>query len=388
MNWIDNAIGTLEKKIELATRTDIESLCFFRIVFGLFTILFFWPSYRWIGDVPDAFFNPPIFSVAALFSGFPSPVLFLAIDIGIFVTIITLTIGLFTRISTIALLLLILLGNSFQYSFGKIDHGILLYLCVLLVMSFKDWGRFLSVDSLIRRNGTARFEQARQNAPKTPARLTVLGILVAFGFFTAGYGKALNWVDFDLSTSGVLFWLYGGYFTLGRGELLAPLAIQLEAPLFWEIADLSAVLFEMGFLFMIFWRRSWFVWLTIACCFHLINCLLFNIPFIVQAIAYLAFIPWSGFAIVNRVCFRYPKTLLLGLFGFCSLAAAIKLSFSNASGGILFAITNQLFGSSAELQVTSLFWLSLVGLFAIAFRHLFVDEQARPQLPITARLQD
>lgn len=386
MNWINNVVDELESRIERATRTDVESLCFFRIVFGLFTILFFWPSYHWLGDVPDAFFNPPIFSLAALFSGFPSSPFFLAIDFGIFVTVITLTVGLLTRASTISLLILLLVGNSFQYSFGKIDHGILLYLCVLLVMAFKDWGRFLSVDSLIR---SEERNLSEEGAQKAPTHLTLLGILVAFGFFTAGYGKALNWVDFDLSTSGVLFWLYGGFFTVGRSELLAPFAIQMEAPWLWEIADLSAVCFELGFLIAIFWRRSWYVWLTIACGFHLINCLLFNIPFIVQSIAYLAFIPWSNFRVVDRVCFRYSRAVLLGLFGFCALAAAIKLSFSTAGeGGILFAITNQLFGSQAELQVTSLFWLSLVGLFAIAFRHLFTNKPAWDQPPIVAKLQD
>lgn len=120
-------------------------------------------------------------------------------------------------------------------------------------MIFMDWGRFLSVDSLIRKRKRSLSVDKTQTAS---THLSMLGILIAFGFLTAGYGKALNWIDFDLSTSGVLSWLYNSYFTLGRDELLAPYAIQIESRWLWEITDLSGVLFELGFLVALFWRRA------------------------------------------------------------------------------------------------------------------------------------
>lgn len=366
---IGKVIGTLEKRIELATRTDVRSLCFFRILFGLFSILLVWPSYSWIGYAPDAFLNPPVLSIASLFSSFPSPQFFLAIDIGIFITVITLAMGLFTRTSTVLLLVLMLAGKSFQYSFGKIDHDIL-YLCVLFVMAFQDWGRFLSVDSLLQRN---KRNFSVENAQETTTDLSLLGILVAFGFLTAGFGKALNWADFNLSTSGVLSWLYRGYFTQGQDKLLAPFAIQLESPWLWEIADLSGVVFELGFLVALFWRRTWHVWLTIACGFHLINCLLLNISFDRHAIVYLAFVPWISFAIVNGVCFKYPKVLLIALSGFCTFAAVIKAS-SNGEAGILSSMTNWVFSSPVKLEVSILLWLSLIFIFVVNLRHLLAEQ--------------
>ena len=369
---IGKVIDTLEKQIKLTTRTDIRSLCFFRVLFGLFTILFVWPSYSWIGYVPQAFFNPPILSITSLFSSFPSLHFFLAIDVGIFITVIALTIGFFTQVSTVLLLVLMLLAKSFQYSFGKIDHDIL-YLCVLFVMAFKDWGRFLSVDSLLRRN---KRDFSVENVQSTPTDLALLGVLVAFGFLTAGFGKALNWVDFNLSTSGVLSWLYHGYFTEGKDKLLAPFAIQLESPWLWEIADLSGVVFELGFLVALFWRRTWYIWLTIACGFHLTNCLLLNISFDRHAIVYLAFVPWSYFAIINRICFRYPKALLVALSGFCAFAAVIKVA-SNSEAGILSSITNWAFGSPVKLQVSILLWLLLIFIFVVNLRHLLAKEQSR-----------
>ena len=192
-----------------------------------------------------------------------------------------------TRSSTILLLTLLLIGNSFQYSLGKIDH-VILYPCVLFVMCFQNWGECFSVDSL--RKG--QHENVGDPLSKT-ANLSLLGIFIAFGFFTAGFGKALSWVDFDLSTSGFLSWLYRGYYNFGSDRLLAPLAIQINLPLLWELVDYSAVIFELGFCVAILGRRSWYRWLTMACLFHLMNCLLLNIPFNHNTLAYLAFVPWA-----------------------------------------------------------------------------------------------
>jgi len=136
---ISSYFDWIEGKIRKATQIDLKSLCCFRVVFGLFVMLFLWSKYAWLGAVPDAIFSPPMLSLASLFREFPSPFFFHAIDLAIGISTITLTIGLFTRLSTVLLLTLLIIGNSFSYSLGKIDHSIL-YPCVLLTMSFQDWG--------------------------------------------------------------------------------------------------------------------------------------------------------------------------------------------------------------------------------------------------------
>ena len=337
----------------------MASLCIFRVVFGLFTILFLWRRYAWLGTVPDAFFKPPIFSLAALFNSFPPAAFFQFIDIAVGVCTLTLTLGCLTRVSTVLLLLLLLVGNSFCFSLGSINHEIF-YLCVLLAMCFQDWGKMFSVDALLR-GRTAIVETTR---PTTS--LWLLIILIAFGFFTSGYGKALNWIDFDLTTSGFLAWFYSGYFTLGRNQLLAPLVLKIHAPLLWEVLDMSAVVFELGFLVAMWTRRSWYAWLTIACLFHVANCLLLNIAFTANAVAYLAFVPWSQFAILKRVTQKTQLSLVI-LAAFGTFALILRMSFAQSEGFALYLFESigidQLFVNCSVLALLLLLFLLSFGKF-------------------------
>ncbi|MEO1402614.1 MAG: hypothetical protein AAFV72_15400 [Cyanobacteria bacterium J06635_1] len=262
-----------------------------------------------------------------------------------------------TRASTIGLLVLLLLGNNFQFSLGKIDHTIL-YLCVLLVMCFQHWGAFFSVDALQRRPRPSR-------QPDEPANLSLLGLFIAFGFFTAGFGKALSWVDFDLSTSGFLSWLYRGYYNFGADQLLAPLAIQINLPILWELVDYSAVIFELGFCVAILRRRSWYLWLTIACLFHLMNCLLLNIPFNENAIAYLAFIPWARLSIVNQLFSKKPPRVLAGLASFGIFALVLRIS-SEQVRGIAFYLLESI-GLLNGLLISCGIWIVALLIFLLNF---------------------
>ncbi|MGB7485145.1 MAG: hypothetical protein WA901_03075, partial [Phormidesmis sp.] len=73
-------------------------------------------------------------SIGSLLKAFPPSPFFQAIDIAIGVCTVTLLLGFCTRLSTTLLLGLIVIGSTFQYSLGKIDHGDALYLCALLAM--------------------------------------------------------------------------------------------------------------------------------------------------------------------------------------------------------------------------------------------------------------
>ena len=148
-NPIANSVVTAESKIKAATEIDLASLCCFRIVFCLFTIVFSWHRYAWVGTVPDAFFDPPLLSLASLFKSFPPPLFFQSLDVAIGLCTITLLLGLFTPLSTRLLLALLIVGSTFQYSLGKIDHGDALYFCTLFAMCFQDWGATFSVDTLL-----------------------------------------------------------------------------------------------------------------------------------------------------------------------------------------------------------------------------------------------
>lgn len=283
---------------------DGNSLAVYRFLFSGWMMLFGPPQYAWLGEVPKAFYSAPPLSIASFFDTFPDASFFRLLDGVIAASLIFVAVGFLTRLSTGVLLVSLLVGNSFQYSFGKIDHAILVQ-CVLLVMIFANWGRSLSIDQLI-------FQRRFRGDPS----IWLLALLLAFGFFSAGFGKAINWIDFDPRWNGFLNWLYSGYYTLGRQDLLAPVAINIRPLWIWELADISAVVFELGFLVAILRHRWLMTWLAIACAFHLTNCLVLNIPFSIYAICYLAFVPWTKV---------FPRLVTADRFSFQSLLAILAL---------------------------------------------------------------
>lgn len=358
--WIskNSPVDWIETQISRSTQTDIASLCYFRVVFCLFTILFGWRSYTWIGTVPDAFFNPPMFSVASLFDQFPPKIFFQAVDIAIGVFTFTLLFGFLTRLSTLSLLILMIIGNTFSFSLGKIDHNAL-YLCVLLAMCFQNWGTMFSIDSLLR-------SQREIGEKEKSVDLSFLGVLISFGFFTAGFGKSLSWVDFDLTTSGFLSWFYDGYFNQGRDQLLASAVLKINSPLLLEFIDISAVIFELGVLLAILSRTGWYSWLTTACLFHLVNCLLLNIAFNANAAVYLAFVPWAQLPICRYCFIKRAKCSLVVFAALGSFLITLWLSparIPNAGFHVL-----SLLGISNRLVVSCGIWVAILLIFLASFK--------------------
>lgn len=317
LNWRFNiptrSIGGWREAIVV----DLPSLCIWRILYGLYALLF-GPSYGWLGEVPNSFFAPSILSVASLFSHLPSAWFFQTLDVVILVLIIMVTLGFYTRASTLLLFFALVTGNHFYYALGKIDHSIL-FVIVLLIMAFADWGRYFSVDSLMTRPAKPESSTAGMQD------LSIFALLIAFGFFTAGFGKAVAWLDFDPNQSGFLAWLFPGYFNTGHHYLLAPLAIQLRPTWLWEFADIVAVVFELGFLVALLRRRWWMFWLIAAAFFHLLNCLLLNIPFLAHAILYLCFVPWLEIFPRLRGISKQPRKFLTITAVCCLLLASVRL---------------------------------------------------------------
>jgi hypothetical protein len=110
------------------------------------------------------------------------------------------------------------LSENFLYSFGKINHSTLVW-AVALCLAFTNWGVSYALVS------------DRHVNPKTATRaLATARVLVAFGMLTAGFDKALHWINFDFSTGGFLGWFYGGYYILDRKLLLAPMVFRVPPP--------------------------------------------------------------------------------------------------------------------------------------------------------------
>jgi len=281
LNFVELSLRKFWQKLEDTCSNDARSLGLFRAFWGIYILLFLAPYSAFVGQVPQAFYNPPVLSLAFLVPGFPPHWLMLAADLLRIWLVVLITIGVETRFCTIVLCLLTFVCSNFVYSFGKIDHDILLW-AVTLCLAFTNWGV-----------PYALVPDRRVN-PRTAARaLATAGMLIAFGMFTAGFVKALLWINFDLSTSGFLRWFYPFYFLLDRKPLLAPLVFSAPPQLF-KILDYAAVAFELSPLFfLVAGRAAWRVWLLIATCFHLANALVLSMPFLHHVLVYLPFVAFA-----------------------------------------------------------------------------------------------
>lgn len=296
--------------------------------------------FNWIASVPQSLFIPPVLSLANLFDGFPGRAFFIALDAASLLSLVCLAIGIGARTSTVVYLLAAIIGHSFQYSFGKIDHSILLY-ALLGCMAFSGWGQHLAV-----------LPDKKTKSDSSIRSLSLLSVLLCFAMFTAGFEKALNWVDFDLKTNGFISWFRHGYYVVDRQFLLAHL-VNYFPPLLLELFDYAAVALELSPLFFLLHsRKGWQVWLLIVCAFHLVNTLLLNIAFMENIMVYLVFIDFTGLyhKLRSLVSLFLIKGVVVGGFMVVVIAKGVFI-FSTVSA-LAFVTFEQL----------TLFWLC-TGLF-------------------------
>ena len=264
-----------------ATSLPSKSLCGFRIITGIFLLFFATPNFLWLNEVPKIFFNPPIFSLAYFANDFPSIIWLFVFNLLLILSSFNIILGIKTRASTFVYLLSFIVLSSFQFSFGKVDHVSLLLLAMLFCLAFSEWGRDLAL-----------VPDKALNSDFNIKSLSLLSVLICFSFFSAGFEKALHWINFDFSTSGSAAW----YYKQQRAYLLGPYVPGIFPFWAFKILDFIAVAFELSpFIFLLIGPKAWRLWLISACIFHLCNTLFFNILFNPFAIAYLAFADSSTF---------------------------------------------------------------------------------------------
>ena len=359
--FIERSLTIIWQRLEDTCSNDVRSLGLFRIFWAMFNLLFIAPYTAYVGQAPQAFYNPPVLSLAFLSPGFPPYWLMLAGDLARIWLLVLITIGIKTRFCTISMCVLTFLSENFVYSFGKINHDALLW-AVALCLAFTGWGV-----------PYALVPDRRVNSKTAARALATAGVLVAFGMFTAGFDKAVHWINFDLSTGGFLSWFYGIYYILDKRLLLAPLVFRVPPQLF-KILDYAAVAFELSpFFCLLAGRIAWRVWLLLAICFHLANALLLNIPFYGNVLIYLPFVALApsfgrlnvGVRATNAVfSWRVPVIICATILGAALTAQRLK------GGGSQFLFIE---GSSA---VSVSLYLSLV-LLALCGVMIAVDLTTR-----------
>ena len=270
-------------------RTSVRALSLYRLLFASYAILFGLKRFAWVADYPGGLWRPPFpfslldtygtFSVGLYSAPMPEHIL-IFLEAGLCLLFVLLLFGVWTPYTSISITALLVLLNWQVYSLPKTNHDILF--CVTpLVMAFSGWGRAFSIDA-----------QRKTRKKVYPSlSLFLLALVITTGFAVAGLPKLMHWVDFDLSTSGVRMWVTGVYFSGGGGPLSAWMA-HVTVPLFWEVLDVVAVIFEIGFLVAVFQRRLFRSWVGLAVGFHFTNYLILGIPFFFNLPVYAAFVPW------------------------------------------------------------------------------------------------
>ncbi|MFC6858210.1 hypothetical protein [Zunongwangia atlantica] len=291
----------LKKIYRIIGRNSLVSdnfLAIYRIYLGFhlgYFAIFQTPKH--LGSLPNSFFQPSIFSIAQFFDNFPNPIFFLCCQIILFTCSFLIILGFYCKISFLFSSCILVMLNSLIFSLGKIDHNIM-FLFLIFIFTFLDSENEYSLKPSLKFNRNNFF-------------CGILALVLSFGLFTAGFEKALNWIDFDLNTSGVLSWHLQNYYINDRTNLLASY-FPLIPPILMEIVDYTAAIFEISALaFLIKGKKTWNYYLILLSVFHLLNTVFLNISFT-------AHIYVIGFWLLSHLKTK-PLIILLTLIFFLTL---------------------------------------------------------------------
>ena len=288
-------------------RFSAEALGFYRIVYILFSIFIIGvPSWMSLSNLPDLLYNPPFYSIGILFSGFPNYYFFLFITISVFVLHFFILFGYKTKISSVLLTILLIVGQTFAYSLGKIGHGRMITVWIPLFMGLSGWGAAFSIDNKMQKHCSV--------LPKTRGwPVFMLVSMLAFGMFSAGLPKLLGgWLE--VSSQAVYAHFLRGYYIIGRQEFIAPYVLSLSSKLFWESLDYFGVFFELFFLFVIIRKKYLQFYIVLAIIFHIVNLLLLNISFMSNLPIYILFVNFNRLLNIEKVGYYINKVMTMKVF--------------------------------------------------------------------------
>ncbi|GAA1965553.1 HTTM domain-containing protein [Microbacterium deminutum] len=267
----------------------------FRIVFTLLLIPYL-PRLSGLGAYPSGLLDPPAGPFAMLREFPPVPVL-VVMELVIAVAVVATLCGLYTRVASILLTVMLVIAYGLVFSLGKVDH-VAVMISVPAIMSFARWGDTFSLDALRRRPRRGRGSATGDPTTIHPTRsqpqwpLRFLAIAIGIAFVTAAIPKVSNgWLDFSTQAS------YGyqvrqNFIAESPGLLAGVLAHFPSAPL-WEMLDWVTVLLELGVLVSVLSWTTWRTVLSLLTLFHLAIALSLGIFFVGNVLAYGAFVSWG-----------------------------------------------------------------------------------------------
>ena len=266
-------------------RCSDEQLAVFRVVYALYWLYALGVPYLgWIAENPNFVFTPPPF-LSLLITEVPHPLLLHGLSFATLGALCSLLLGWKIYWTSITTTFFLILTQALTFSFGKIDHTILAVL-VPFFMRNSSWGHPYSIDG----NSHQPEEQASQE--QSANALFDLAIILGFAYWTAGVVKVYGgWLDLDQIA-------VRSYFATAaaRGDIFANVWLLQHFPLaeywlFWKSLDVMTVLFECGFLVVV-WRKKWLEWyVPLALLFHLTIGFVLGITFWIHGLVFLVFFP-------------------------------------------------------------------------------------------------
>ncbi len=211
-------------------RFPTGALSVFRVLYAGYILLVVGaPQFRWISLQPSFFFDPPLYSVASFTDHLPGYYFFLTLDLLVVGLLTLLLFGFRTRLVSLLLGIIMIIGFSFYHSFGKINHDTLLMVITPLLMAFSGWGSYYSLDQ----------SSNPSTSSETYWPVVALALILGFAMFSAGFPKLIEDGSFlngwlSLSTQAVK-----GYAIMYQhddlaGNYLAPLALLYGNNIAWE----------------------------------------------------------------------------------------------------------------------------------------------------------
>lgn len=254
-----------------------KAISAFRILFAFFLLFTGTRTFASIDEVPTTLYRPK--KNLAKWFDLPDIEFFIALDYLLLIALVFLLFGFKTKWSSVVIGIVLIVGQSFDFSFGKISHGLLFVTFIPLVMAFSNWGRYYSVDEKLGE---------RRSVRKWP--LTLMSFIVGFGMMTAGLQKLRGgWLNPDFQA--IKFQIFKSHLNLREG-ILTDLFLSIKSVFFWELMDYLIIIFEIGFLIAIA-NYKWFRgWVIAALCFHVGVFFILDITFSKNVIAYFLFLDW------------------------------------------------------------------------------------------------
>lgn len=204
----------------------------------------------------------------------------------------TAMIGLFARSSALLTALLAMYVLGIPQWFGKVHHyNHLVWFAALLAAS--PCGDALSCDAVV---GAWRRARHGRTAPQEPSRVYALPLrfvwlLMGLIYFFPGFWKwcpsGLEWAWSD----NLKYWMYFKWAETGDWR---PVWRIDQHPWVYRLGGVWVLLFELGFIWCLFFSRLRALAVSMGLLFHQTTILFFNIAFNHLVICYTAFFDWAG----------------------------------------------------------------------------------------------